>query len=158
MHASPLQRPVQIAYAVTDVIAAAQRFAGRTGAGPFFFAHHIALDSATIDGKAAAFDHSSAFGQWGDLMVELIHEHTRPLVAPGSVHHMAFMVDDLLEAIQWCGSNGWAETLFARTSSGQEFAFCDARADLGHLLELYEPSPPLLAFYEMVANAARASA
>ena len=41
------------------------------------------------------FDHSSAYGQWGDVMVELVEEHTPPLVAPGSgVHHLAFIVDD----------------------------------------------------------------
>ena len=35
------------------------------------------------------------------------------------------------------------------------YAFHDSRADLGHLLEVYEPSPGLLALYATVAEAAR---
>ena len=155
MSVCPLGRPVQIAYAVTDVTAAAERFAASTGAGPFFVVEHLALESARVHGEASSFDHSSAYGQWGDVMVELVHEHTPPLVTPGGLHHMAFMVDDLSEATAWCATQGWDETLFARTSGGQEFAFCDARRDLGHLVELYEPSERLRAFYEMVAAAAR---
>ena len=31
-----------------------------------------------------------------------------------------------------------------------EFAFHDARATLGHLIEIYEPSPPLRDFYAHV--------
>ena len=43
----------------------------------------------------------------------------------------------------------------AETTSGLRYAFHDARDQLGHLLEVYEPSPGLLALYAMVAAAAR---
>ena len=155
MRSSPLRQPVQVAYAVTDVAAAAARFAATTGAGPFFVVEHIELDSSRVFGVDRAFDHSSAYGQWGAVMVELVEEHSRPaiVVAPG-LHHLAFMVDDLVAAIDWCTAKDWAEALFARTARGQEFAFCDARHELGHLVELYQPSPRLLGFYAMVAAAA----
>ena len=42
----------------------------------------------------------------------------------------------------------------AETASGLRYAFHDARDQLGHLLEIYEPSPGVLALYEMVAGAA----
>jgi hypothetical protein len=155
MSASPLTRPVQVAYAVTDVVAAATRFAASTGAGPFFVIEHVALSAARVHGRDGTFDHSSAYGQWGDVMVELVEEHSQPRLAPvPGVHHLAYMVDDLRAGIQWCSAHGWDEVLFARTSGGQEFAFCDARAELGHFVEMYEPSDRLLGFYAMVAAAA----
>ena len=150
----PLGRPVQIAYAVADVRAAARRRSETTGAGPFVVVDHIPLASARVDGAPGTFDHSSGYGQWGDVMVELVQEHTPPLVAPGRVHHLAFMVGALSAAMAWCVERGWPELLLAETRTGQAFAFMDARADLGHLVELYEPSERLLAFYAAVAAAA----
>lgn len=149
---APLGQPVQIAYAVTDVRAAAARRAATTGAGPFLVADHIAVTASRVHGAVAPFDHSSAYGQWGPVMVELVAEHTSPIVAPESgVHHVAFMVDSLDAAMAWCTDQGWPEALWAATATGQEFAFMDARADLGHLVELYEPSERLVAFYATVA-------
>jgi hypothetical protein len=43
--------------------------------------------------------------------------------------------------------------LVAETGSGLRFAFHDG-GDLGHLLEIYEPRPPLTALYERVRLAA----
>jgi hypothetical protein len=151
---SPLRAPVQVAYAVSDVVAAAERFVATSGAGPFFVLPHIALATSRVRGVDAAFDHSSAYGQWGPLMVELVEEHTPPLVPVGAVHHVAFMVDSLAAAATWCEARGWPELLHATTGGGQAFAFHDARAERGHLVELYEPSDRLVAFYAMVAAAA----
>jgi hypothetical protein len=152
---SPLGPPVQVAYGVSDVAATAARFSRATGAGPFLLIEHIALRSARLAGRDGAFDHSSAYGQWGPLMVELVEEHTPPLVPPGSgVHHMAFMVPSLDDAAAWCAGRGWPELLRAETAGGQAFAFHDARHELGHLVELYEPDDRLLGFYRAVAAAA----
>ena len=43
----------------------------------------------------------------------------------------------------------------AETASGLRYAFHDARDQLGHLLEVYEPSPGVLALYAMVAGRGR---
>lgn len=150
-----LGAPVQIAYAVADVRVAATRWMTTTGAGPFFVLDHIALAEARVEGAVGRFDHSSAYGQWGAVMIELVQEHTPPIVAPGSgVHHLAFMVESLPVAMGWCVGIGWSEALWATTAGGQEFAFMDARADLGHLVEVYEPTERLGDFYQMVADAA----
>ncbi len=147
--------PMQIAYAVADVHAAAERFAATTGAGPFFVVEHIGIISARVHGEPGVFDHSSAYGQWGSLMVELVQEHSHPVVPPdGRVHHFAFWVPDLTEAVAQCATRGWSEVLWAHTTAGQSFAFCDARAEHGHLVELYEPTERLRGFYAMVAAAA----
>jgi hypothetical protein len=63
---------------------------------------------------------------------------------------MAFRVDSLQEGIDWCTEQGWPLTLHATTGGGQEFVFCDARHDLGHFIEMYEPSDRLLNFYDHV--------
>lgn len=148
-----LGAPVQVAYAVIDVAAAAALFAAQTGAGPFFVIEHIAIEAARVNGTASAFDHSSAYGQWGAIMVELVEEHSPPIVQSPGLHHLAFMVPDLVASTAACAAIGWPEVLWARTTGGQEFAFCDARHQRGHLIEMYEPSPRLLTFYEMVAGA-----
>jgi catechol 2,3-dioxygenase-like lactoylglutathione lyase family enzyme len=154
MDRSPLAEPVQIAYACSDVVRAAELFSASSGAGPFFVIEHIALAACRVWGRDASFDHSSAYGQWGRVMVELVEEHTPPLVEPGSIHHIAFMVDSLVDAAAWCDRRGWPEMLRAATASGQQFAFHDATGELGHLVELYEPTDRLTAFYAMVAAAA----
>lgn len=149
-----LGRPVQIAYSANGdgtLEELAVAFRARTGCGPFVFAHHIPLASCEVNGFPFTFDHSSAYAWWGEVMVELVREHSRPLgPVPTGVHHLAFMVDSLNDGIDACRQLGWPLLLFARTEGGQEFAFCDATADLGHFIEMYEPSPRLLGFYEHV--------
>jgi len=151
----PFDRPVQIAYPVDDVQRAAAVFSDRTGAGPFFVLRNIPLARSRVRGHEAPFDHSSAYGQWGEVMVELVQEHTAPLVPPGSgIHHVAFMVPDLEEARTVATAHGWSEELWATTATGQCFVFARA-PELGHLVEMYEPSDRLVGFYRMVADAAR---
>ena len=120
-------RIVQIAYAVDDVHAAVERFRRDHDAGPFVISEHIALQP---DRPGDLLDHSSAYGQWGTLQVELVHVHdARP----------AALADSVV------------------TTGGVRFAFHDTRADLGHLVEIYESHPRLLAFYDHVATLSGAS-
>jgi catechol 2,3-dioxygenase-like lactoylglutathione lyase family enzyme len=159
--ATVLGPPVQLAYAVTDVDTAASNWASVHGAGPFFVSRHIAVGDVRYRGQPGTFDHSSAYGQWGSVMVELVQDHTvgpspiADVVVPGrsGLHHLAFFVDALDAASAALVTHGWPEALFARTASGQCFAFHDATADLGHMVEIYEGSPRLRDFYSMVADA-----
>ena len=149
-----LRGPVQIAYAVDDVVAAAQRWVQR-GAGPFFVRHHIEVGASRIHGNHRPFDHSSAYGQWGDIMVELLCEHhtLSERVGPATgVHHMAFFVDDVPATQAALVEHGWAEALYAEAGA-TAFAMHDATAELGHLVEIYADSEGLRAFYEMVRQA-----
>ena len=52
-----------------------KRQAREFGAGPFFLRRHIPLASVTYRGTPATFDHTSAYGQWGAVMVELVQDH-----------------------------------------------------------------------------------
>ena len=150
-----LGSPVQIAYGTDDVHTAARRWTDR-GIGPFFVLEHIALAHAEIDGVAAEFDHSSAYGQWGDVMVELICQHeggTAPIVGASGVHHVATFVDDFEESSAALTAAGLDRTLFAQTANGMPFAFHDARATTGHFIEIYERTDRLADFYAMVRSA-----
>lgn len=145
-------RPVQLAYAVDDVERAAATFAATFGAGPFFVRHHPVLATVDARGARGTFHHSSAYGQWGDVQVELVALHDDP--PPPGLHHVARFVPSLDEEVARLTASGWPLLFEASSSSGVRFAFCDARPDLGHLLEVYEPVPALVELYAGVAMAA----
>ena len=147
--------PVQIAYAVDDVTEAADRWAAR-GVGPFFVREHIEVTKVRVRGAGASFDHSSAYAQWGDLMIELIHQHDGgpdPVVGRRGIHHVAHFVDDFAAAAARLAATGHAEVLYAETTTGMPFAFHDALDERGHLIEIYERTAPLARFYDMVREA-----
>lgn len=150
-------RPVQMAYHVPDPAAAAVRLARDFGWGPFFLLEHIPLESCAFRGRSATFDHTSAYGQGGELMIELITQHDdQPSVlrdlygrAQSGLHHVAYFVADLPLAIEHCTQLQYEIALDA-TAAGVRFVMVDARAQLGHMLELYEPGAQLRRFYEFV--------
>lgn len=155
----------QLAYAVDDVGAAALAHHRRFGSGPFFIIRHVALRSSVHRGVERPFDHSSAYGQWGGMMVALVQQHNpdpsavHDMFPHGSgthgLHHAALFVDILADAIRQFEADGMPLAQLSVTQTGTAFAFVDARASLGHMLELYEPAATLTGFYAMVADAAR---
>ncbi len=154
--------PVQIAYAVPDLGSAARSWAADIGAGPFFVREHIALVDVVIRGCPGTFDHSSAYGQWGSVMIELVEDHGEgpspvrdmfPREGSG-LHHLAFFVENVDAAVEALQTQGHELAMSARTASGLAFCFVDTRPTLGHMVELYEPTPSLRAFYSMVRAAA----
>ena len=156
-----LGRIVQIAYAVEDVRAAARSFAERVGAGPFFVRHHDLPRRVDHRGQPGTFDHSSAYGQWGSVQVELVQIHRAEPASladivqrTSGIHHVATFVESIDDEQRRLVELGWPAVMTAETASGLRYAFHDARDQLGHLLEIYEPSPGVLALYAMVAAAA----
>ena len=155
--------PVQIAYHVPDPERAAHEFARSHGWGPFFLFEHISLSRCVYRGAAAAFDHSSAYGQAGDLMIELITQHDdtpsvlRDLFAGDQtgVHHMAHFVPDLAQGLERARAAGCEIALDACTATGTSFAMLDTVCELGHMVELYEGAGDLLKFYRYVRRAAQ---
>ena len=162
MNALPVR---QLAYKVNDLDAAAAAHHRQFGSGPFFVLRHVPLASSQHRGVERPFDHSSAYGQWGGVMVELVVQHNRDdsalheMFPWGSgregLHHAALFVDDLDAEIARFAAEGAPLAQFSVTQTGTAFAFVDARASLGHMLELYEPTPQLTGFYDFVAAAAQ---
>jgi hypothetical protein len=148
--------PVQLAYAVDDVRDAARRW-NTTGVGPFFVIEHIDVRNVRVNGSPSTFDHSSAYAQWGDVMVELICQHDgdgERIVGHSGIHHVAFFVEDFETAAAQLTASGLPEVLYAETGSGMSFGFHDGRAERGHLVEIYERTDQLAWFYDMVRESA----
>jgi catechol 2,3-dioxygenase-like lactoylglutathione lyase family enzyme len=156
----PLGAPAQLAYGVSDVTAAARRWSDQLRAGPFFWRRHALPASVTSRGVSAEFDHSSAYGQWGEVMVELVEvHHASPpalatVVGKQGLHHIARFVDSLDDEQRRLEALGWPELMTAATSSGLRYAFHDARAEIGHLVEIYEPEQRLVELYDRCRAAA----
>lgn len=159
--AQPNYPVCQVAYFVNDVEQAAQHMVQTFGAGPFFILRNIELAEGFHRGQACPFVHTSAYGQWGQIMMELVQQDSegpspfRDLYAPGEqgLHHTATMVDSLPEAYAAYTAAGFAHATRAVTLTGTEFSFMDATASLGHFIEVYERSRELVGFYDMVADA-----
>ena len=151
----------QVAYFVPDIRAAARQMTDTFGAGPFFVIDRIELAWGEHRGENCPFVHSSAYGQWGEVMMELVQQDSdgaspfRDLYAPGQsgLHHVATMVDDLPQAYTQFAERGMPIATRAATATGTEFAVLDATAQMGHFIEVYERSEGLLGFYGMVKQA-----
>jgi hypothetical protein len=157
----PFHPIVQIAYFVDDAQKAAAHAANTWGAGPFFFIEKIQLAWGEHKGKPQTFLHSSAYGQWGSLMLEFVQQDIegpspfRDMYNPGEsgIHHMATMVDSLTDTYAHYENAGYDIAARAETLTGTEFAFINTVVQLGHMIEVYEKSPSLLGFYQMVQEA-----
>jgi hypothetical protein len=153
---------VQIAYFVTDIRSSALDMAEKFGAGPFFISSRIELARCEHRGKKQKFVHSSAYGQWGEIMLELVQQDEegpspfRDMYGPGKegIHHGAMFVDSVSRAIARYQQAGLQVATRATTLHGDvEFAFIDTRSSLGHMLEIYEPVEVLRNFYSMIKAA-----
>lgn len=151
---------VQAAYFVEDIHAAAEYWAATWGAGPFLVMEHIPLQNCRYRGTATVLDHSSAYGQYGDLMLELVQQHNpgpspfRDLYAPGhwGLHHLARFATDLQAELEAYQQRGFATALQAE-AGGLAFAFVDTSAQLGHMTELYQDCAQIRDFYALIAKA-----
>lgn len=66
---------VHVSHEVPDIPAAVEWWKELFGAGPFFLLERQVFDEVTHDGAPASWDHSAAFGQWGNIGVELQHTY-----------------------------------------------------------------------------------
>ena len=151
-----------LGYVVEDLHRDVPRFAAATGAGPFFAMEHIPFDEVTYRGEPAVYDHSSAFGAWGPLLVELTQVHdAQPaglrdsLVGPGGgVGHVAWLADSLEDGGRpGCAALGIEPFHAGRTGPASAVWF-DGGELLGHPIEVLERRDELLGFYAMVREAA----
>jgi catechol 2,3-dioxygenase-like lactoylglutathione lyase family enzyme len=148
-------RPHHVGYVVEDIPRAVAWAVEALGAGPFFLIEHLAFDEVTYRGEPAAYDHSSAFGQWGDLRLELTRVHSASPAglaeALGGPGHVAWLADDLdaeSARLERAGLD-----LFHTGRSGPVRAHW-FETPLGHHVEVLQRAPELLGFYERMRAAA----
>jgi len=161
-----IDRPIrQIAYFTPNVRAAALAHHALFGSGPYFVAEHIPLRLSEHRGVERPLDHSSAYGQWGGVMIEFVQQNNpgpsafHDLYPEGSgregVHHVALFVDDVDAELARFAAAGFETAFRAEMNDGFVFAFVDTVKALSHMIELYAPVPVLTGFYAMVADAAK---
>jgi catechol 2,3-dioxygenase-like lactoylglutathione lyase family enzyme len=148
-------------YVVADLPAAAARFAATFGAGPFFAMDHIVFEEVSFGGAPAVYDHSSAFGQWGPLLVELTQVHdARPdglraaLTPPGGgIGHVAWLADSLEDEVERLRAHGLEPFHTGRTGPASA-VWLHGGPLLGHPVEVLQRRDEILGFYAMVRAAA----
>ncbi len=152
----------QIAYAVDDVQAFATEHSRLFGSGPFLLSEGFDVQ-CTLRGEPVKFTVDVAFGQWGDVQVEVMHQ-TSPgpglihdLFPEGSgqtgVHHFLSLVEDIDVAVAGYEAAGY-EAFFRCTLAGGTVAvFIDTRQLLGHYTELYEYTDEMRELFEAVKSA-----
>lgn len=154
----------QIAYFVPDVRVAALEHHRTYGSGPFYVAENVQLPFCQYRGRDWSWKMTSAFGQWGEVQVEFMQQDDdrasmlHDLFPAGSgrygVHHLAFIVDDLWQTTEALLAQGHSLALHARMANGIEATLVDTSRVNGHMIELYEPTPPLLELYRFIAEQA----
>jgi hypothetical protein len=157
----PQYNPVQIAYFVNDIRESARKMSAMTGAGPFYVIDNIELEWSEHRNQPCNFVHSSAYGQWGNVMLELVQQESegpspfRDMYAQGEegVHHVACFADSVEETIKQYDALGYPVATRAKAKVGTEFAFIDTRKVLGHMVEIYTPNETLSGFYDAVKAA-----
>ncbi len=150
-----------IGYVVEDLRAGVERFAASLGAGPFFAMEHLVFEEVTFRGEPALYDHSSAFGAWGETIVELTQVHDaepaglRAALVPagGGVGHVAWLADSLEEETARLVSLGLTPFHTGRTGPASAVWF-DGGPLLGHPIEVLQRRDQILGFYAAVRAAA----
>jgi hypothetical protein len=158
-----LGEPHHHAYIVDEIEEAVDRLVGQLGAGPFFLIERVPLESVLSRGEHAEFVHNSAFGQCAGSPIELIEPIS---LGPERVesgfsgarprlHHIAFVVPlaevaDLRGRLDERGLPEYLSSWFG----GVETTVHDARATLGHDLEIHAENEGLRQFFGMVRDAA----
>lgn len=160
-----LRRPFHhIGYVVDDIEAAATRLARTVGAGPFLFIPHVPLHEVTYRDEPGRYDHSTAFGQWGPVIVELsqIHEAEpdglRQFFSAGrhpTIGHVGWLVDDL-EGESTRLTEAGLPLVHTGRSGPVAANWHDGSAVVGHPVEVLRRVPESLGLYRAVAEAALA--
>ncbi|MCP3730279.1 VOC family protein [Sphingomonas sp. MG17] len=155
-----VKTPDQIAYFVPDIREAAAQHAATFGSGPFYVAEHIRFSSCLYRGQPSDWDHSSSFGQWGDVMIEFMQQNKpgpsslHDVFPEGSnrygVHHMAYIIDDAPSHAAELAGKGIETILHGVLTNGIEVIHVDTRARYGHLIELCTRSKALSEVYDFI--------
>lgn len=157
-------RIAQIAYVVDDLETAARRHAALFGSGPFLDFGEIAMQ---VERGGTPYDLriGNAFGQWGDVQIELmkpIRDDGQVLgsTAPGGAltcHHVAVFSDEPEQLVTAFAAEGMPlEFTVAPPGTDIRAYFVDASRLLGHRVEIYAPSALVTGIYRMVRDASAA--
>lgn len=158
-------RIVQNCYVVPDLEQACVQMHRLYGIGPFLGGQPGELRDHVYRGRAAAaIRYRSVFVQSGELNIELI----QPLSAAPSAfhdmfpgggpgfHHVAIFCDDYVRERDAFVAAGFPVASEFTAGVGAQICYIDARAVLGHMIELYPEHAAIRAKYQQTRDAAAA--
>ncbi|WP_280217339.1 VOC family protein [Nocardia neocaledoniensis] len=152
----------QLAFVVPDAAEAARQHAEVNGSGPFYVMPRYKMLTHEYRGVSNELEVTSAYGQWGEIMVEFVQMHndnpsafrdSYPDGGPG-MHHAAIFCTELKEAVAAFEADGYPITMYAERIPGADYAMMDTRSALGFMTELYEERV-VAGFYAMIRDAAK---
>lgn len=161
----PTDRTVfQNAWVVDDAEAAAMRWAGEMGVGPFFFTEYTDhFSDVTYRGEPSELSMIVGLAQAGPVQIELIQPTTdkpcayRDSVEPGTVgfHHMCVWTHDIEADTEYFEQLGYPA---ANTGDAGivRFAYYDTRPLMGCMLEVVEHGPAIAEYFRLIADAGAA--
>ncbi len=151
-------RPHHYGYVVADVEQGIAQAVALLGAGPFFVVEAPEPPCSRLaDGRPARFAHLSAFGQWGEIALELtqVHRFEPPELAGMAalgVGHVSWVAQDVDAESRRLEQLGIP--LLLRASGGPvSVRWHDARAILGHYVELHQATPFLDTMFGRIRQA-----
>ncbi|MFG6502280.1 VOC family protein [Microbacterium sp. P05] len=130
----------QIAFVVPDLDEATVGWHRSTNAGPFYIDRHVRPNITYRGTLGAPLEYSAAFAGLGDVMLELIEQHSdepsvyRDTFAPGTggVHHLGYIVPTLDGAIEHFRSAGVEPAMIVHDSD--PLIYFDTRSTTGGLM------------------------
>jgi len=151
----------QIAYVVDDLEQAMSKWLNSKMTGPFFVIEQVVFHEPVYRGNAGEIDLDIALGYTGNMCVELIRQKCdRPSVYQelmqrqgGGFHHWGVIAKDYEKEMADYEQKG-IELAFDSSIDGTRFAYYDTVAELGGMIELFEPTKPFLELFEFLAGTA----
>jgi hypothetical protein len=146
----------QLGYIVDDLEEAARAHSALFGSGPFLYLDPITMDKFDYKGKPITVTTQIAYGQYGDVQIELIKvlSEPNPYFEDGSIgfHHVSVWVDDFEGAIADFAEAGFKPICEMVSGGGLHIAYIDCREKWGHCVEIHSP---IKGFWDSVANKAK---
>ncbi|MDR1358668.1 MAG: VOC family protein [Coriobacteriales bacterium] len=132
----------QISYYVEDMEAFARAHMALFGSGPFFYMDPM-TQTITYKGEQVELTMATAFGQFGELQIELVQVLSEPNpyeeLGRYGFHHFSNWVDDFDAALAHFDSLGYQPLFTMESGGGLRVAYIDLLADYGHYLEIHAP-------------------
>lgn len=151
----------QMAWVVPDLEQACRAWHAALGIGPFLISRNLPIVEALHRGQPSATRFSTAVAQSGSVQIELIEQHDeqpsvyRDTVPAGATgfHHVAVVSPDFDAECARQRALGHATASEGRVGN-MRFAYFDATATLGHMIEVVEEKDGIRRFFNAVRRAA----
>lgn len=154
---------MQLSFLPRDFEGALRFWTEVVGAGPFFVIDHVKFESLSFRGQPCDIDVAVAIGYWGDIQIELAHQHNDapsiylPWQQEGreGLHHLCILVGDLEMARETCARAGAAIVQEGTMPKARGSFLYAQMKESEPLVEIIQPSGALLRAFAVMREAAR---